>query len=201
MQMKTSYLHFTVSCFVPAGLNAISSTFLARYSTLYKEVKAGEKNQSLLHAKANKFSRNALIDSKPPGVTAHNTVFKSPFTIMSKFYQSGQRPTSNQTSSLSWNSRYSSLVHRFENSPLSDRDYNTCESRGRLDFQPCVSPRSSPHTTAGSLVFTFLFWTNHRQACLVLAGESLIGQCSHRVRFGRYPIDLKCSIWKVYILI
>ena len=50
-----------------------------------------ESNQSLLHAKANKFSRNALTDSKPPAVTAHNTAFKSPITIMSKFYHSGQR--------------------------------------------------------------------------------------------------------------
>ena len=52
--------------------------------------------------------------------------------------------------------------------------------KGRLCFQPCVSPRSLPHTTAGSLVFILLFWTNHRQACPILAGESLIGQCSHR---------------------
>ena len=27
MQMKTSYLHFIISCFVPEGLNAISPTF------------------------------------------------------------------------------------------------------------------------------------------------------------------------------
>ena len=53
--------------------------------------KAGKKNQSLLRAKANKFSRNALIGSKPPAVTAYNTAFKSPFIIMSKFYHSGQR--------------------------------------------------------------------------------------------------------------
>ena len=54
----------------------------------------------------------------------------------------------------------------------------------RLDFQPCVSPRSSPQAgLAGSLlftVFTLLFWTNHRQACPILAGKSLIGQCCHR---------------------
>ena len=67
--------------------------FLSRYSTLYNEVKVGKKNHSLLHAKANKFSRNALIDSKPPRVTAHNTAFKSPFRIMSKFCHSGQRIT------------------------------------------------------------------------------------------------------------
>ena len=48
------------------------------------------------------------------------------------------------------------------------------------NIKPCVSPRSSPHTTVGSLVFTLLFWTNHRQACPILAGKSLIGQCSHR---------------------
>ena len=47
--------------------------------------KAGKNNHSLLQAKANKFSRNALIDSKPPAVTAHNTAFKSSFTIMPKF--------------------------------------------------------------------------------------------------------------------
>ena len=65
--------------------------FLSRCPTLYNEVKTGKKNHSLLRAKANKFSRNVIIDSKPPGVTAHNTAFKSPFTIMSKFYHSGQR--------------------------------------------------------------------------------------------------------------
>ena len=59
-----------------------------RFATKWK---AGKNNHSLLQAKANKFSRNALIDSKPPEVTAHNTAFKSPFTIMSKFYHSGQR--------------------------------------------------------------------------------------------------------------
>ena len=59
-----------------------------RYITKWK---AGKMNQSLLHAKANKFSRNALIDSKPPAVTAHNHAFKSPFTIMSKFYHNAQR--------------------------------------------------------------------------------------------------------------
>ena len=96
--------------------------FLSRYSTLYNEVKAGKKNHSLLHTKANKFSRNALIDLKLPGVTAHNTAFKSPFTIMSKFYHSGHRIAFFQPSLLSWNPRYSSLIHRFENSLLSDRD-------------------------------------------------------------------------------
>ena len=65
--------------------------FLSRYSTLYNVVEGWKDDQSLLHAKANKFSRNALIDSKPPAVTAHDTAFKSRFTIMSKFYHSGQR--------------------------------------------------------------------------------------------------------------
>ena len=89
MQMKTSYLCFTVSCFVPAGLKVISLTFSLEILLPSKtKWKARKKNHSLHHPKANKFSRNALIDSKPLGVTAHNTAFKSPFTIMPKFYSS-----------------------------------------------------------------------------------------------------------------
>ena len=59
-------------------------------------------------------------------------------------------------------------------------DFARLVSSLRLDFQTCVSLCSLPHTMAGSLVFTLLFWTNHRQACPILAGESLIGQCSHQ---------------------
>ena len=42
-----------------------------------------------------------------------------------------------------------------------------------------VSPRSLPHTTAGSLVYPLYFLTNHSQACSNRAGFLVIGQFSH----------------------
>ena len=42
-----------------------------------------------------------------------------------------------------------------------------------------VSPRSLPHTTAGSLVYPLYFLTNHSQACSNRAGFLVIGQFCH----------------------
>lgn len=39
-----------------------------------------------------------------------------------------------------------------------------------------VIPRSLSHTTAGSRVYLFYFWTNHSQACPNRAGLAVIGQ-------------------------
>ena len=42
-----------------------------------------------------------------------------------------------------------------------------------------VSPRSLPHTTAGSLVYALYFLTNHSKACSNRAGFPVIGQFCH----------------------
>ena len=42
-----------------------------------------------------------------------------------------------------------------------------------------VSPRSLPHTTAGSLVYPLYFLTNHREACSNREGFPAIGQFCH----------------------
>ena len=42
-----------------------------------------------------------------------------------------------------------------------------------------VSPRSLPHTTAGSLVYPMYFLTNHREPCSNRAGFPVIGQFCH----------------------
>ena len=42
-----------------------------------------------------------------------------------------------------------------------------------------VSPRSLPHTTAGSLVYPLYFLTNHSQPCSNRAGFPVIGQFCH----------------------
>ena len=42
-----------------------------------------------------------------------------------------------------------------------------------------VSPRSLPHTTAGSLVYPLYFLTNHRKPCSNRAGFPVIGQFCH----------------------
>ena len=42
-----------------------------------------------------------------------------------------------------------------------------------------VSPRSLPHTTAGSLVYPLYFLTNQREACSNRAGFPVIGQFCH----------------------
>ena len=92
MQMKTSYHSFHSFLLRSSGFKCNFIDFFSQDTLRYiTKWKAGKMNQSLLHAKANKFSRNALIDSKPPAVTAHNHAFKSPFTIMSKFYHNAQR--------------------------------------------------------------------------------------------------------------
>ena len=48
MQMKTSYLHFTVSCFVPVGLNAISATFFLEMLYALKQSGRQERRQKAL---------------------------------------------------------------------------------------------------------------------------------------------------------
>ena len=50
-----------------------------------------------------------------------------------------------------------------------------------------VSLRSSPHSTAGSLVYTLYFLTNHRQACSNRAGLHVNGQfCHSSIQDGGY---------------
>ena len=61
-----------------------------------------------------------------------------------------------------------------------------CPSVGSISSR-FVSLRSSPHTTAGSLVYPLYFLTNHREACSNRAGFPVIGQFCHlSIQYGGY---------------
>ena len=70
---------------------------------------------------------------------------------------------------------------------------------------PFVSPRSLPHTTAGSLVYLLYFLTNHSQPCSNRAGFPVIGPSVTRLS-NMADIDvhevssaLKCVLERFHI--